>query len=147
MSKILCGALVAASLACLAAGAHAAADSPVGSWTTVSDETGRANGVVEITEQDGVYSGRIVKLLEKPQDAVCEACTDARKGQPLIGMVFLTGLKADGDHYSGGEILDPKNGKVYSARMKLIDNGAKLEVRGFIGFALIGRTQTWLRAQ
>jgi uncharacterized protein (DUF2147 family) len=119
--------------------------SPVGTWKTISDETGRASGIVEISERNGEYSGRIVKLLEKDPDSVCSKCSDARKDQPLVGMVFLSGLKADGGEYTGGEILDPAKGRIYRAKMKLIEGGAKLEVRGFIGFSLLGRTQTWIR--
>ena len=121
------------------------ATSPVGLWKTVSDETGRPSGIVEIVETGGVYSGRIVKLLEKDPDTVCSKCTDARKDQKVVGMVFLTGLKADGDEFNGGEILDPAKGTVYRAKMKLLDGGTKLEVRGFIGFSLLGRSQTWIR--
>jgi uncharacterized protein (DUF2147 family) len=145
MMQAMRAAIATAGLVCLTALAHADAGSPVGTWKTISDETGKPGAIVEISEKDGVYSGRIVKLLEKSPDTVCDKCTDARKDQPVVGMVFLSGLKADGDQYTGGEILDPKNGKIYRARMKLIDGGARLEVRGFIGFALLGRTQTWLR--
>ena len=130
-------------------GSAAGADntSPVGMWKTISDETGKPSGIVEISEKNGEYSGRIVKLLEKDPDSVCSKCTDARKDQPLIGMVFLSGLHADGGEFTGGEILDPAKGSIYRARMKLVENGSKLEVRGFIGFALLGRTQTWIREQ
>jgi len=125
--------------------AHADNASPVGRWKTISDETGKPSGIVEISEKNGEYSGRIVKLLEKDPDSVCSKCTDARKDQPLVGMVFLSGLKADGGEYTGGEILDPAKGKIYRAKMRLIEDGARLEVRGFIGFSLLGRTQTWIR--
>ena len=121
------------------------AGSPVGLWRTVSDETGKPTGIVEIVEAGGVYSGRIVKLLEKDPDTVCSKCTDARKDQKVVGMVFLSGLRADGDEFTGGEILDPAKGTVYRAKMKLLDGGTKLEVRGFIGFSLLGRSQTWIR--
>ncbi len=62
-------------------------------------------------------------------------------------MTFLWGLKKDGDQYGGGEILDPKNGKIYRAKMKLIEGGRKLEVRGYIGLSLFGRSQTWIRQE
>ena len=119
--------------------------SPVGLWKTISDTTGKPAGIVEITLTDGEYSGRIVRSLDHDGSAVCEKCTDGRKNQPIVGLVFLTGLRKSGDEYTGGEILDPDNGKVYRAKMKLVDGGAKLDVRGYIGFALLGRTQTWLR--
>lgn len=142
--KLQAAALLGVLLA-LAVPASADNSSPVGTWTTISDETGRASGIVAITEKNGEYSGHIVRLLEKDPDSVCSKCTDARKDQPLVGMVFLSGLKADGDEYTGGEILDPAKGRIYRARMKLVEGGTKLEVRGFIGFSLLGRTQTWIR--
>ena len=80
-------------------------------------------------------------------DAVCEACSGELKDKPVQGMQILQGLKADGDWYEGGTILDPNNGKVYKAKLRVVDGGAKLEVRGFIGISLLGRTQTWLREQ
>lgn len=138
---ILLGALALARLA--SAGSDPA--SPVGLWRTISDKTGKPAAIVEISEKNGEYVGRIVKLLEKDPDSVCDKCTDARKGQPIVGMVFLSGLKADGDEYTGGEILDPAEGKVYRAKMRLAEGGTRLLVRGFIGFSLLGRTQTWQR--
>jgi uncharacterized protein (DUF2147 family) len=62
-------------------------------------------------------------------------------------MTILWGLKKQGDEYQGGEILDPENGKIYRARMRLVDDGKKLDVRGFIGFSLFGRSQIWLREE
>ena len=61
-------------------------------------------------------------------------------------MKILRRLRWDGEQYSGGEILDPDDGKVYRCSMRLVDGGRKLEVRGFVGIPLLGRTQTWLRA-
>ncbi|MEF9942731.1 MAG: DUF2147 domain-containing protein, partial [Burkholderiaceae bacterium] len=77
----------------------------------------------------------------------CDQCSGARKDQPVIGMTILWGLKNEGDEWTGGEILDPKNGKTYKAKAKLVDGGKKLEVRGFLGISLFGRTQTWVREQ
>ena len=105
--------------------------------------------MIRITEANGVYEGKVEKLLNRQPDDdpdnLCRKCEGARKDQPIVGMTILWGLKKDGDQYSGGEILDPKNGKIYRAKMKLVDNGAKLEVRGFIGVSLFGRSQTWVR--
>jgi uncharacterized protein (DUF2147 family) len=121
------------------------ADSPVGLWRTVDDETKQAKALIRIAEQGGALVGRIERILVGAADAVCEACTDHRKGQPVQGMTILTGLKKDGDAWSGGEILDPKNGKVYKAKLSLAEGGRRLDVRGFVGVAAFGRTQTWLR--
>lgn len=126
--------------------AQAAEFSPVGLWRTFDDEDGKAASLVRIDNVGGILEGRVVRILPRPghsMDARCEECSGARKGQPIIGMVILWGMKRDGDGYSGGEILDPHNGRVY--RCKLHVNGNNLEVRGYLGFSLFGRTQTWVR--
>ncbi|MGO4307322.1 MULTISPECIES: DUF2147 domain-containing protein [unclassified Cupriavidus] len=122
--------------------------SPAGMWKTIDDSTGKPRGVIEITEKNGVYSGKLLKSLTETEGPakVCDKCTDARKDQPIIGMTLLTGLRKTGDNeWSGGEILDPESGKLYKCKMSLADDGKKLNVRGFIGISLIGRTQTWER--
>jgi len=139
------GALLAGLLAPLPAAWAQSLDSPVGLWQNIDDETKQPKALIRIVDQGGTLVGRIEKILTDKPDAVCEACTDERKGRPVQGMTILTGLKKDGDAWTGGEILDPNNGKVYRARVTLADGGRKLDVRGFIGFAVLGRTQTWLR--
>jgi uncharacterized protein (DUF2147 family) len=121
---------------------------PVGLWKTIDDNTGKPRGVVRIMEVNGEYQGKVEKIFPKPgeePDPKCEKCDGARHNQPVIGMTILWGLTKQGDEYQGGEILDPENGKVYRAKMKLDGEEGKLSVRGFIGFALLGRTQTWVR--
>ena len=128
--------------------AYAADLSPLGLWRTIDDNTGQARGLVRIREVNGQYEGKVEKIFPKsgePQNPNCEKCDGSRRNQPVMGMTILWGLTKQGDEYQGGEILDPENGKVYRARMKLIDNGQKLDVRGFIGFSLFGRSQIWLR--
>ena len=135
-------------LAALAA--HAAEPSPVGLWRTIDDNTGKPRGLVRIIETNGEYQGRVEKTFPKPgEDAnpKCEKCEGARRDQPVIGMTILWGLKKQGEEYNGGEILDPENGKIYRARLKLDDGGKKLDVRGFIGFSLFGRSQIWVRQE
>jgi uncharacterized protein (DUF2147 family) len=78
---------------------------------------------------------------------VCEKCPGERKGQKIVGMEILRGIRPDGNEWGGGEILDPNNGKTYKAKMRLEDDGKKLVVRGFIGFSMLGRSQTWHRAE
>ena len=122
--------------------------SPVGLWKTIDDNTGKPRGLVRIMEVNGEYQGKVEKIFPKPgedADPKCEKCDGARHNQPVIGMTILWGLKKQGDEYEGGEILDPESGKVYRAKMKLDGEGEKLNVRGFIGVALLGRTQTWVR--
>ena len=143
-------------VACLLAGvsfaAAAQASSPVGVWKTIDDATKKEKSVVRIVDNGGVYNGRIEKLLETTMapDAVCKECTDDRKDKPVVGLLIVRNMKQSADDksvFEGGDILDPANGKVYKAKMKLIDNGARLEVRGFVGISLLGRTQTWIRAE
>ncbi len=140
------GAMLAGLLA-PASGAAQSLDTPVGLWKSIDDETKQPKALIRIAEQGGALVGRIERILIDKPDAVCEKCSDDRKGKPVQGMTILTGLKRDGDEWNGGEILDPNNGKVYKAKVKLADAGRKLDVRGFVGIALVGRTQTWVREQ
>ena len=124
--------------------------SPVGLWKTIDDQSGKPRGLVRIVENNGEYQGRVEKAFPKPGEdpnPQCEKCDGARHNQPVIGMTILWGLRKQGDEYQGGQILDPENGKIYRSRMKLQDGGTKLDVRGFIGFSLFGRTQTWIREE
>jgi uncharacterized protein (DUF2147 family) len=126
-----------------------AQDSPVGLWKTIDDKTNQPRSIVRIIEENGEYKGIVEKGLganEYP-DRVCEKCDPPRKNQKILGMIFMWGLTKNGKDYKGGEILDPDNGKIYRCRMRLSEDGKKLNVRGFIGVALIGRTQIWLREQ
>jgi uncharacterized protein (DUF2147 family) len=104
--------------------------------------------IVEIYDAgNGTLSGKVVQLLnsDKGPNAVCDACKGANHDKPITGMVIAWGLKQDGASWEGGRIMDPTNGKVYSAKMTPIEGGSKLEVRGYMGFSLLGRTQTWTR--
>jgi uncharacterized protein (DUF2147 family) len=144
--RFTAGALLAAALS----PAFAADISPVGLWQNIDDESGKPKALIRITETNGVLQGQIEKLFRAPnedQNPKCEKCTDARKDKPVVGMVILTGLKKDGDEYSGGEILDPNNGKVYKSKLELTEGGKKLKMRGYIGMPMLGRTQTWIRQE
>ena len=90
------------------------------------------------------------KLFREPtedQNPKCIKCEGDLKDQPIIGLTILKGLKKDDDEYNGGTILDPANGKVYKSKMKLEDGGKKLNVRGYIGMPMMGRSQVWVREQ
>ena len=150
MRSLKHAALLAAALAAVVAGSPAWADdnSPVGLWKNIDDVSGKPKALIRITESNGELQGRIEKLFrpaDQDQNPKCEKCEDARKDQPIIGMVFMSGLKKDGDDYAGGEILDPDNGKVYKSKMHLTDGGKKLSVRGYIGIPMLGRSQVWVR--
>ena len=131
------------------AGAAHAQMTPAGLWKTIDDNDGTARSEIRIVDNAGVVSGKIEKILDpkaKP-DARCDACSDERKGQPVLGMEILRGLKkSEGrDVWEGGNVLDPDNGKIYKATVTPIEGGKKLQMRGYIGFFY--RTQTWIRVQ
>jgi uncharacterized protein (DUF2147 family) len=138
-------------LTLLAAGSSFAQMTPMGTWHSIDDKTGEAKAEIQIIDKDGALSGRVVKSLRNDPNAkkTCDECKDDRKGQNIIGMEIVRGVKPDasGENLwaSGGKILDPENGKDYVVKMVPQDGGKKLQVRGFIG--PFYRTQTWLRAQ
>jgi len=139
-------------LAAVAFVLHAAAfaqATPVGLWKTIDDETKQEKSLVRITESGGVYSGKIEKLLDPAkQDSKCDKCSDERKGQPALGMTILRNLKQNADDktiFDGGDIVDPNNGKIYRVRLKPVDDGKTLQMRGYIG--PFYRTQIWTRVE
>ncbi|EDZ99452.1 putative signal peptide protein [Burkholderia sp. H160] len=141
----LAGALLASAMT-----AMAQTETPIGMWQTIDDHTGQPKALVQITQDgNGELSGKIIKGLgaNNEPDRRCTECTDARKDQPILGMTIISSMKKDGDAWDHGQILDPENGKVYKCKMHLEDGGNKLVVRGYIGVALLGRSQTWIRQQ
>lgn len=120
----------------------------VGKWKTIDDKTGEPKSIVEIYEKDGKYFGQVKELFIKEgdnPDPVCDKCPDGdpRKDQPTRGMVIVQNLEKKGSEYSGGTILDPKEGKIYNCKL-WVENGS-LMVRGYIAFFF--RTQTWHRVE
>jgi uncharacterized protein (DUF2147 family) len=123
-------------------------ESPVGLWKTVDDKTQRPRGVIRIYEENNTFFGRIETSFDpKEMTERCEKCTGDRKDAPIIGLVVMRGITKHGAEYTGGELLDPETGWVYRCRFTLSNDGQKLFVRGYIGFAILGRTQTWLRLE
>lgn len=125
------------------------AQSPVGKWKTIDDETNKPKSIVEIYEKDGKLYGKVIKLFREPseeQDPKCDECDadDPRYMQRVMGMEILKGVEKDGDDWEDGEILDPKNGSIYDCDLEL-ETADKLKVRGYLGISLIGRTQYWYR--
>jgi uncharacterized protein (DUF2147 family) len=137
------------AVALIAAATPLLAASPVGTWKTIDDKTHQPKSLVQITEQNGVLEGKVIKVLQSDDgpNPVCKACDGERKDKPIEGMTIIWGLKQDGDSWSGGKILDPHEGKIYKVKLSLDDSGQKLDVRGYIGFSLIGRSQTWQRQE
>jgi uncharacterized protein (DUF2147 family) len=144
----LATAAAAVLLTAFSGGALAQA-SPVGLWRSIDDKSGEPKAEIRIAQQGGVLAGRIERSLRKDgkPDAVCEECTDERKGRPIAGLEIIRGgAKAEGrEVWENSRILDPENGKEYRATFTPLDGGAKLEVRGYLG--PFWRTQTWLRVQ
>lgn len=139
--------LIALPLLALSASVFAQT-SPVGSWTTIDDKTKKPKSVVEIYETtNGSLAARVAEILhsDRGPNPVCDKCTGDRKDKPVKGMVMMWGVRKKGDSWEGGQILDPATGKVYSVKIRPIEGGRKLEVRGFMGFSLLGRTQVWVR--
>jgi Uncharacterized protein conserved in bacteria len=131
----------------LASSAVADYDSPVGTWKTIDDKTGRPKAIVQITEQSGELTGKVVQVLESSEGPhpLCRLCEGDRKDQPVEGMTVLWNVKKTGDSWGDGEILDPENGKIYRVRLTPLADGQKLDVRGYIGVSVIGRSQIWER--
>lgn len=123
------------------------AQSVIGKWKTIDDETGEAKSIVEIYEKSGKIYGKVVDILraDRKKD-VCTKCDGAEKNKPIMGMVIINGLKKDGTEYNGGTILDPQNGKKYKCYITL-DSADKLKLRGYVGISIVGRTQYWTRVK
>ncbi len=125
-----------------------AMNSPVGTWKTIDDKTNKPKSLVEISEVNGKLSGRIIELFRDPseeQNPMCDKCKGTLHNKPIKGLVILWGLSKDGEEWDGGSIMDPKTGKVYKAKLEVENGGKDLAVRGFLGFSMFGRSQTWHR--
>ncbi len=123
---------------------------PVGRGTTIDDKTGKPSSVVQIWEEDGKLKGKVESVVVNPGEdpaPKCTKCDGELKDKPIVGMVILWGLAQDGKRWTGGRILDPDEGSVYRCRVEPVAGGERLEVRGYLGISLLGRTQTWIRAR
>ena len=117
-----------------------------GAWNSFDEETNRLESVIEVYEKDDQAFAKITKITNlENQGATCINCSGKRKNAPILGMNILTGLQKEGDEWSGGKILDPKNGKEYKCYIQLLDENT-LKIRGYIGFSVFGRTAIWKRA-
>lgn len=119
------------------------AQSPLGRWRTKDDRTGRTKSIVRISESGGVLSGVVEELIDPNAQRTCSAnCPPDKRNRPVVGLGVIWGMRRNGNEWSGGQILDPKDGKVY--RCKIWVEGNTLKVRGYIGPFF--RTQTWEKA-
>ena len=117
----------------------------VGKWKTIDDETGEAKSIVELFLKSGKMYAKVVEVLDVAnKNSLCQKCSGEDKNKPILGLTIIKGLSKEGAEYTSGEILDPKNGKLYKCAISLESKG-KLKVRGYIGFSLLGRTQYWHR--
>ena len=126
------------------------AQSIEGDWKTIDDKTGAARSVVRIQAKGSEWEGVLHQRLDPnaQPDARCTACPGDRKDQPLQGLTLIRGLKAHAEEagvWEGGTILDPESGTEYRLKVRLTAQGQQLEVRGYVGVPLLGRTQVWLR--
>ncbi|MCP4178697.1 MAG: DUF2147 domain-containing protein [bacterium] len=122
-------------------------DKIIGKWKSIDDETKEEKSYVKIFKAtNGMYYGKITKLLKDPPDSKCTECTGNKKNKPIVGMVIISKMEKDGDKLSGGKIMDPKNGKYYSCKIWLDENNKNiLHVRGSVMWGAVGRTQKWIR--
>ncbi|MBU3012441.1 DUF2147 domain-containing protein [Polaribacter vadi] len=118
-----------------------------GKWNTINDDTGKVDSVIEMYKKNGKAYAKILKITDpNRQKAICEKCEGANKNKPILGLEILTGLEKNEEEWSGGEILDPRNGKIYKCYIKLVKPD-KLKIRGYLGVSLFGKTKYWQRAK
>ena len=148
----------AAALMALLAGSAARADplpgppgppTPAGLWQALDSDTKQPTAWFLISAHDGVYDGIIAKMFLQPGEdpnALCDQCKDDRHNQPWLGLQLIRGMRPEQDNkYGGGTILDPRDGKVYHATMKVTPDGQTLVVRGYIGIEILGQNEYWTR--
>lgn len=148
--KGLCSFVCVLLVYCCSSIAASDLNSPVGVWQTIDDETHKPRSIVQIFAVDGELQGKLLKVFYSSDEVhhmVCEKCGGERHNQPIIGMIILRGMVQQGDNWAGGIITDPGNGKDYNCRIKLLNGGKQLKVRGYIAVPLIGRSQIWNRIQ
>lgn len=116
-----------------------------GKWESIEAETGKTEAIIEVYKEDNKAYAKVIDILNpEDKDKICIYCKGKNKDKPILGLIILDGLKEDGDEWSGGKIVDPKNGNTYKCYIKLKDSN-NLKLRGYIGISLFGRTEYWKR--
>ncbi|OTG60437.1 MULTISPECIES: DUF2147 domain-containing protein [unclassified Acinetobacter] len=146
MSKLT----LAIALATSVIGSAAFAEDISGTWKNIDDKTGSSKAILEIRqESNGTYTAKVVKVTPRPgytPKEHCINCPAPYTNKPILGMDVMKGLKHNGDtNYTGGKIIDPLSGNIYSCKAKLSSNGKRLTLRGYVGISALGRSQTWIR--
>ena len=143
---IILGAALCATV--MSVNAQQGVPTAVGIWEK-RNELGQPEGWFRIVERDWLYEGQIVKIFSKPGEDVaawrCTRCEGEQKNAPVLGITFIKGMRRTGLKYENGTILDPRDGATYDALMEVSADGQSLVVRGYLGIALLGRSEVWYR--